>query len=178
MLEIELKVRVESLDPIRDRLIRLGAEPGTRTTEEDTYFNAPHRDFHKTDEALRVRYSDGIPTLTYKGTKKKEFAFKAREELCTGVESGPVLELILDRLGFTRTANVRKIREYFSYRGASIALDQVECLGSFIEIELIAEEGQSFSSDLIGQIAEELGISGEPILLSYLELIQSKPSTA
>ena len=176
MLEIELKVRVDRLDPVRNRLIRLCASPGTHTTEKDTYFNAPNRDFRHTDEALRVRYSSGISTLTYKGTKQKDFTFKAREELNTRVESGPVLELILDRLGFIRTAEVRKTREYFSYRGASIALDQVEGLGSFVEIEVIAEEGQSSPSDLIGQIAEELGISGEPILLSYLELLQSKQS--
>jgi adenylate cyclase class 2 len=93
--------------------------------------------------------------------------------LNTGIESGPVLENILMRLGFTRTADVRKRREYYTLNGASVALDQVEDLGSFVEIEVIAEETGSSASDLIGRLAGELGLTGEPILLSYLELLQS-----
>jgi adenylate cyclase class 2 len=98
---------------------------------------------------------------------------KAREELNTGIESGPVLEEILKRLGFTRTADVRKRREYYTLQGASVALDQVEDLGSFVEIEVIAEETGASAPDLIGRIAGQLGLSGEPILLSYLELLQA-----
>jgi adenylate cyclase class 2 len=173
MLEIELKVRVENLRPVRERLQLLSAVHGTDTQEHDVYFNAPHRDFACTDEAIRIRYSQGRCTLTYKGPKLKKIAVKAREELNTGVESGPVLEKILERLGFTRTADVRKRREYYTLEGASVALDQVEGLGSFVEIEVIAEETGSSASDLIGRIAGDLGITGEPILLSYLELLQS-----
>jgi adenylate cyclase class 2 len=173
MLEIELKVRVENVDTVRDRLHLLSAVHGTDTLEHDVYFNAPHRNFARTDEAIRVRYSQGSCTLTYKGPKNRSFAVKAREELNTGIESGPVLENILMRLGFTRTADVRKRREYYTLNGASVALDQVEDLGSFVEIEVIAEETESSSSDLIGRLAGELGLTGEPILLSYLELLQS-----
>jgi adenylate cyclase class 2 len=173
MLEIELKVRVENIGPVRERLHLLSAVHGTDTQEHDVYFNAPHRDFARTDEAVRVRYSQGSCTLTYKGPKNKNFTVKAREELNTGIESGPVLEKILIRLGFTRTADVRKQREYYTLNGASVALDQVEGLGSFVEIEVIAEETGSSASDLISRLAGELGLTGEPILLSYLELLQS-----
>lgn len=173
MLEIELKVRVEDLDPVRERLQLLSAVHGTDNLEHDVYFNAPHRDFARTDEAVRVRYSQGSCTLTYKGPKNREFAVKAREELNTGIESGPVLEEILTRLGFTRTADVRKRREYYTLQGASVALDQVEDLGSFVEIEVIAEESGASAPDLIGRLAGQLGLSGEPILFSYLELLQA-----
>jgi adenylate cyclase class 2 len=173
MLEIELKVRVENVDTVRDRLHLLSAVHGTDTLEHDVYFNAPHRNFARTDEAIRVRYSQGTCTLTYKGPKNRNFAVKAREELNTGVESGPVLEQILMRLGFTRSADVRKRREYYTFRGASVALDQVEGLGSFVEIEVVTEETGSSASDLIGRLAGDLGLSGEPILLSYLELLQA-----
>jgi adenylate cyclase, class 2 len=173
MLEIELKVRVETIDPVRERLRLLSAVHVTDTQEHDVYYNAPHRDFARTDEAVRVRYSQERSTLTYKGPKNKDFAVKAREELNTGIESGPVLEKILMRLGFTRVADVRKIREYYTLRGASVALDRVEGLGSFVEIEVIDEGTGSTAPDTIGQLAGELGITGEPILLSYLELLQS-----
>ena len=53
MLEIELKVRVPDLAPIRERLRDLHADQTGRTHEHDVYFNAPDRDFGRTDEALR-----------------------------------------------------------------------------------------------------------------------------
>ena len=55
MLEIELKVRVDSLDPIRQNLNDRHAEFQGKQHEHDIYYNAPHRDFGTTDEALRVR---------------------------------------------------------------------------------------------------------------------------
>jgi adenylate cyclase class 2 len=173
MLEIELKVRVSDLVPVRERLRLLSAVPGDQTTEHDVYFNAPHRDFTFTDEAVRVRYSGDTCTLTYKGPKNREYAVKAREELNTGVTSGQVIERILERLGFSRTAIVRKRREYYTLRNASIALDQVENLGNFVEIEVIADITGPAAPDLIGELARDLGLSGDPILLSYLELIQN-----
>ena len=79
--------------------------------EHDIYYNAPHRDFGQTDEAVRVRYTDDHAVVTYKGPKIKKFGLKAREELNFAVESGKTFETMLDRLGFTRTLEVNKWRE-------------------------------------------------------------------
>ena len=57
MLEIELKVRVDSLDLIRQNLLARHAKFLGKQHEHDIYYNAPHRDFGSTDEALR----SGIP---------------------------------------------------------------------------------------------------------------------
>ena len=70
--------------------------------EHDIYYNAPHRDFGQTDEAVRVRYTDDHAVVTYKGPKIKKFGLKAREELNFAVESGETFETMLDRLGFTK----------------------------------------------------------------------------
>ncbi len=69
MLEIELKVRVASLDDLRQRLISLNAQSCGRFHEHDIYYNAPHRDFGVTDEAIRVRYTNDHAIITYKGAK-------------------------------------------------------------------------------------------------------------
>ncbi len=53
MLEIELKVQVPDLVPVRERLLAIGAHMTEKTGEHDIYYNAPHRDFAVTDEALR-----------------------------------------------------------------------------------------------------------------------------
>lgn len=172
VLEVEIKARVENMKAIRERLLLRHANPSGRVHERDVYYNAPDRDFAATDEALRLRYTDQGCLLTYKGPKVKDYRLKAREELNTGVESGPVIETILVRLGYTRVAEVRKWREYFAYRGASVCLDEVTGLGDFIEIE--ASPGQKDPEAFVREIAKDLGVEGEPILASYLEMLLEK----
>ncbi len=175
MLEIELKVRVPALGPLQAALLAKGARPGGRLHEHDIYYNAPHRDFSATDEALRVRYASGRAVVTYKGAKIKDLGLKAREELNTAVESGEVTEQILLRLGFVKTAEVDKWRETYKLDNATVSLDEVDGLGTFAEIEVIAEgDDRDGALATIGRIKKDLGISGEPILASYLELLLSK----
>ena len=174
MLEIELKVRVASLDPVRRKLQQHNAEFCGRVHEHDIYYNAPHRDFSKTDEALRVRFTDGKTVVTYKGAKMKNLNLKAREELNTAIESGETFSQILTRLGFARSAEVNKWRENYRFSNASIALDEVEHLGAFVEIEVLEDTDASGAASTIDRIAKKLGILGKPILASYLELLLSK----
>ncbi|MEI6841043.1 MAG: class IV adenylate cyclase [Methanomicrobiales archaeon] len=174
MLEIELKVEVPDLAPVRERLLAIGAHMTEKTGEHDRYYNAPHRDFAITDEALRVRYSTGRTIITYKGAKRRDLSFKAREELNVIVDEGASFEQMLERIGFRKTAVVDKVREYYSLGQASIALDEVAGLGSFVEIEVMRAESDVTDTRIINEIAEKIGAGGEPILASYLELILAK----
>ena len=176
MLEIELKVRIPALDPVREQLKRKNAQFSGRVHEHDIYYNAPHRDFATTDEAVRVRYTDDHAVVTYKGPKIKKFGLKAREELNFAVESGEAFETMLARLGFTRTTEVNKWRENYKLDTALISLDTVEELGTFAEIEIIARDETDNPTAMIENIAKEIGADGEPILDSYLELLLAKRS--
>jgi adenylate cyclase, class 2 len=176
MLEVELKVRIPSLDPVREQLARKNARFSGRVHEHDIYYNAPHRNFAMTDEAVRVRYTDDHAVVTYKGPKIKKFGLKAREELNFAVESGTAFETMLLRLGFTKTTEVNKWRENYTLDTASISLDTVDELGTFAEIEVIAEDEGDNPTEQIGRIAKEIGVEGEPILQSYLELLLDKRS--
>ena len=174
MLEIELKVRVPDLHEVRRRLTEIGARMTEKTREHDIYYNAPHRDFASTDEALRIRYSNGKTIITYKGKKRRDSQFKAREELNVGIDDGQVFEQVLERIGFRRVAVVDKEREYYVYKDASIALDLVEGLGTFVEVEIMADGIEGSDSARIDEIAKLIGLEGEHILSSYLEMIESK----
>jgi adenylate cyclase class 2 len=174
MLEVELKVKIPSLDPVREQLVRNHAQSRGKVHEHDIYYNAPHRDFGQTDEAVRVRYTDDHAVVTYKGPKIKKFGLKAREELNVAVESGETFETMLDRLGFTRTLEVNKWRETYKIGPASVSLDSVEGLGTFAEIEVITENETDNPTAHIERIAKEIGVDGEPILASYLELLLAK----
>ncbi|MCQ8893871.1 MAG: class IV adenylate cyclase [Methanolinea sp.] len=171
MLEVELKARVADLSRVRQKLTSLHAEFEGRVLERDLYLDSPSRDFRVTDEALRLREADGRFTLTYKGQRRGDFALKAREELSCGLESGETMRKILLALGFSPVAEVVKSREYFRLPEATVTLDQVEGLGDFVEIEM-RDPARTSPEDLIG-LARDLGVTGEPIHESYLELLEA-----
>ena len=176
MLEIEIKVKVPSLAPIRRELEQIGASYSEHLTEQDMYYNAPHRDFGETDEALRLRTTANGITLTYKGKKEIISGSKIRKEYNVSVESNETVHDILTHLGFIPVAEVKKERDYYVFEDFSIALDDVYGLGTFVEIELICEEEKSATdpANRIASFAEQIGVTGEKISDSYLELIMSE----
>lgn len=151
MYEVEVKVAANH-ERVRQELDERGADAGETVVQEDTYFDAPHRDFAETDEALRVREQatvregkspsdalDGADArVTYKGPLVDEES-KTREEHETGVESGTELRAVLDGLGFAEVARVRKVRSYYAYEGVTVTLDDVRDLGDYVEVELEVE---------------------------------------
>lgn len=149
MYEVELKVRAAH-DDLRERLREIGATPVGRIRQADTYYDAPHRDFATTDEALRIRREERIDDdsawgpdhsttkVTYKGPLV-EAESKTREEFETGVDEGETLDSILRRLGFDPVATVEKTRERYEHDGYTVALDEVAGLGEFVEVETEAE---------------------------------------
>ncbi|ABN56866.1 MULTISPECIES: class IV adenylate cyclase [Methanoculleus] len=174
MLEVEAKFAVGDLESVRAGLDRKEVRMEKRQQERDVYYNAPHRDFGETDEALRVRYDDTGVTVTYKGPKIRVGSAKAREEFNLAVADGETLEEILSRLGFRRAATVSKMREFYEMGDVTVTLDDVEGLGTFAEIEILTEKDKEDAAGRIGAIAKELGVDGPPIYTSYLEMLLFK----
>jgi adenylate cyclase class 2 len=131
--EVECKVE-RAHEPVRERLSALDADLIGTVEQDDTYYDAPHRAFGETDEALRIRREGETARLTYKGPLV-DAASKTRAEHETAVESAATTAQILDALGFTPAATVEKERETFRCRGYTVALDTVAGLGEFIEVE-------------------------------------------
>jgi len=175
MYEVELKVRA-SHDPVRDRLAALDAEGVGTVTQVDTYYDAPHRDFAETDEALRIRreaHADETTTrVTYKGPLVED-ASKTRREVETGVEDGDRLDDILGALGFTPAAVVEKERERYALDGYTVTLDTIADLGEFVEIEREATETdlETVREGAVSRL-HDLGLDpDEQIRTSYLGLL-------
>ncbi|OPY20489.1 MAG: CYTH domain protein [Methanomethylovorans sp. PtaU1.Bin073] len=172
MIEIEVKARASHIS-LREKLASMGAKPEGIQKHLDTYYNSPVRDFSETDEALRIRSVDGRSVLTYKG-KKLDSVSKTRPEFETEVE-GDSARSILVALGFFESGIVRKRREIFSCQGMTIALDSVEGLGEFIEVEKQAESNIEEHREEIFRFLETLGIRKEDsIRTSYLEMVLEK----
>jgi adenylate cyclase class 2 len=182
MFEVELKLPAEH-DSVRRELQQREAIRCGELTQRDRYYNAPHRDFAQTDEALRIRTER--PTddsasqqvvattyLTYKGAKLEESS-KTRPEHETKVGSEESLVQIIESLGFEIAAAVIKHREVYEIEQFEITLDNVEEVGEFIEIEreIKSEEDVEVASNKIREFASGLGIDPTTHLReSYLEM--------
>lgn len=176
MLELEMKISIADPDNVRRRLAEMGIAKSEIRLEKDVYFNAPDRDFAATDEALRIRRAGNECTLTYKGPKMRMHALKAREEFTVRVDSFEEIERILERLGMRRVMEVRKRREIYRTENITVTLDEVEGLGSYVEIETLVEKGSECKAELLEVVKKQLGIDGEPTTLSYLEILLAKRS--
>ncbi|ADI75067.1 adenylyl cyclase CyaB [Methanohalobium evestigatum Z-7303] len=174
MIEVEVKARTD-LETARKMLEDEGARFIETEHHFDSYYNAPHRDFASTDEALRIRSRDNKTFLTYKG-KKMDSVSKTREEFETPVDSENMRNILLS-LGFREYGIVEKEREVYKLDDFVIALDSVEQLGEFIEVELESEPGSDIehNSSKIFEFLNKLGIEEkDSIRKSYLELVMEE----
>jgi adenylate cyclase class 2 len=175
MYEVELKLRA-SHDAVRERLDALDAKRVNAVTQVDTYYDAPHRDFAETDEALRIRREErgdeATTRVTYKGPLV-EAASKTRKEVETGVADADRFDDILGALGFSPAAVVEKERERYTLDGYTVTLDTVADLGEFVEIEREATETEleSVREGAVAHLRDLELNPGDQIRTSYLGLL-------
>jgi adenylate cyclase class 2 len=177
MYEVELKVEADH-GPVRGRLRELGATRGSHVVQRDTYYDAPHRDFAETDEALRVRREAAVDAdaaatrLTYKGPLVDD-ASKTRRELETGVDDGETMDGILRSLGFSPAAVVEKERERFRVDDYVVTLDEVTDVGAFVEVEReVPESDVEAAREGAFDLLRRLGLDPERgIRTSYLGML-------
>lgn len=184
MLEVEVKYRLPDPDAVEARLRAWGAAVVADHAEADHYLNAPDRDFARTDEAFRLRRIGERNLLTYKGPRR-DGASKTRTEIevsCPSGEAAAEAFLKLFRsLGYRPTAVVRKRRRIYEWaRDGFIVhacLDDVDQVGRFVELEIVADESQYASArDTVLRIAEELRL-GATETRSYLEQLLGRAVT-
>ncbi len=176
--EVEMKFLVADAGELRVRLAAHGARFGDAVRQVDRYFRHPARDFACTDEALRIRQFGSQNVLTYKGPKLDRDT-KTRREIeldIAPLEAGAAAwhELLL-ALGFSPVAEVCKWRlpGQIAWQGAEVqlALDEVAGVGSFIELELLAEQDDLAATQArVRSLAQALGLLTMETR-SYLEML-------
>jgi len=177
--EVEQKFPAPDLEAIKHAIIQRGATEGPTVTQVDTYYAHPVRDYATTDEALRIRRVDDKNVFTYKGPKI-DATTKTRQEIelefadgLAGAEQG---DQLLESLGFRRVANVSKVRQTYHLQQADqsieFALDTIAGLGTYVELEIIAEGEDEMQSaqQTIKTLATDLNLT-QPERSSYLELL-------
>ncbi|MDI6882076.1 MAG: class IV adenylate cyclase [Methanothermobacter sp.] len=170
MIEVEVKAKTDPT--IKEKLESIGARKIRTEKQEDIYFNAPHKDFKITDEALRIRKTPTKALLTYKGPKIDEKS-KTRQEIETEIPNPKKMTRILESLGFKKAHKVVKEREIYQLDDFKATIDKVKGLGTYIEIEKDIKENEDYAETLnkIYKIYKKLGIQKGFQRKSYLELL-------
>lgn len=179
--EVEQKFAVDEFNAVEAHLRDLGAAFAEPVEQSDCYFNHPHRDFAQTDEALRIRRVGNETRVTYKGPKL-DAQTKTRREIelpvgrpGEGAQAAEQFAAMLELLGFHPVAEVRKTRRtaQVDWRGRCIevALDDVEGVGLFVELETSADETDvEQAKQQVVALAADLGLTRNE-RRSYLELL-------
>lgn len=185
-VEVEQKFRVADRETLVRRLRERGAIRESLRRQADHYFAHPSRDFAREDEALRIREDSGSPALLCWKGPRAPGPVKIREEIeaALGPDGVEPMQAILRRLGFRPVATVRKQRETWALAlpgphpagrldqtRVQIALDTVEGLGEFAELELVVDaDDRLAAAETVSQTATILGLV-ELERASYLNLL-------
>lgn len=179
--EVEQKYRIDGQsETMVARLLELGAKAMGDIRQSDHYFNHPVRDFATTDEALRIRSVGEQNWLTWKGPKIDQKTKTRREiepALGDGARTAEEISEVLTILGFHSVEIVRKLRKQFELvrrsRRFEFAVDFVDDVGEFLEVELLAEQEELVAAQQsLKDLCDELGLAESSIVRkSYLGML-------
>ena len=164
---VEIKARVTDFSSIRAQLARLDGRKVHELVQVDTFFNAP-------SGRLKLReFGDGTAELILyhradqSGPKLSDYERVACEN---PKELGRALAKVLGIRGV-----VRKKRQVTLIDRTRVHLDEVEGLGSFVELEVVLHDeeptsvGEQVARDLLGK----LGIPESCLLpVAYIDLME------
>jgi len=161
-LETEVKFYLPSIDPIRTRMIDLGAVFKHRTFETNIRFEDAEKSLIQKNSLLRLRKDNKI-TLTFKTEPPfKNHQVKTLKEFEVEVSDFDTMEHILKSLGFKEEQVYEKWREIYVMGDTHLCLDTMP-YGDFLEIE-----GKKESIQLL---ASQIGLLWEKrILMNYLAI--------
>ncbi len=170
-VEIEAKLKVDSLEQVEQKLRELGAEFVAEQLQSDSHLDDASATLISADRCLRLRRQvvgdSERYILTYKGAKEQS-NLKRRREIETEITDGDSMRKLLSALGYEEMLVVEKKRRLWRLGNCEVALDELPSLGGFVEIEGPDEEE-------IGDVQKRLGLANVPhIAKSYAHLIKEQ----
>ena len=187
MIEVEIKLplrrqeKTEETGRIAEVLCSMGFRKAARFRQRDTYFDNEAGEIRGGGKALRIRETEdlmkGVVTaeLNFKGPRMDQVSM-TRQELETEVGQAETGRRILAALGFSPVLP-EVVKERTEYRREEItaALDRVEGLGDFLELEILADE-ETENGKVLQKLEELLGELGyqmsDTVTRSYLSMLQ------
>ena len=163
---VEIKARVADLPAVRARAARLATQRVGVDRQVDTYFRTAAGRLKLRESSL----SGGqlVPYLRpdEPGPKRSDYA------VVPVAEPGRVRELLARLLGVHRV--VRKTREIFLVGNVRVHLDEVEGLGSFVELEAVFDGSpgvEAVERAKVARLLRELGVRDEDLVAGSYETL-------
>ena len=190
LYEVEVKLPITSMESIEETILQAGGVRLNSETQSDIYFDHPCRSFSVTDESIRLRHRTPLGDsslsdsgfapieLTYKGPKIDKKT-KTRIEYTADLGSIEPIIAILKHTGFKRVATITKRRVFFDIDGITASIDDVDDVGLYIELELIADGKDSMNAarERILSLLKTMGLDENDLVReSYLELYLERAS--
>ena len=180
LLEIERKRQLTGdAKELIKQLQDLGFKPKSSRHEIDTYYSRPDVDFMQTVECLRVRQRDGFAEVTYKPATtaathtENDVIIKPETNLPIQPGDAAIAKQLLANLGMVRLVEVNKYRRSFQssdFPQATVAIDEIKNTGTFVEVEVLSDDGTSALA-MISDIETKLGLdSAEVVTRPYRDI--------
>lgn len=177
MKEIEVKAYLKDREAVIAKLVELGCVLSEPVRQVDTVYSKASdstTDYNSANEHfLRIRKSsNGKVLFTVKEKMKQHMASKEFE---TEVSDGEALEQAIFLMGYSVANGLDKTRTTAHYKDYEICLDDVQELGSFIEVEKFSDEDPDQVVEELFQFLLTLGVQKEDqVFKKYDTLIMEK----
>jgi len=163
MREIEIKVKIKNLQEIEGKLKEKGCNLSDAISQHDVIYskggnNKEWGSMKEGDVIMRIRHLKDSAEFNLKQQKSSELD---NIEFETKVEKPDVMHSILLMLGYSPEVEVKKNRRKGKIGEYEVCLDEVEKLGTFMEIEKLTDDDanpEDVREELFA-ILESLGIS-------------------
>ena len=165
MRNIEVKVRVDDLEPVRVAALALGAEDHGTLVQVDQFFTP-------TQGRLKLRTEGTRSTLIAYDRPDASEARGSEYVLAEVSDPDGLSEALVAAVG--RGVEVRKARHFLVHGHTRIHLDTVERLGTFVELETVVGDGLSDEAGTLelGTLRSRLGLDAAQVVpVAYADLI-------
>jgi adenylate cyclase, class 2 len=142
MREIEVKLKVDNLQDLENKLLEKGCRLSNPIHQQDFIYSKKG----STEEwenskvghvVMRLRRQDGEAVFNLKQQRSTEMD---NIEIETKIENPEAIHQILSILGYEPQVEVKKVRKKGELGEYEICLDEVEKLGSYVELEKLTSD--------------------------------------
>jgi predicted adenylyl cyclase CyaB len=170
---IEIKARAREFDEIQARAEKLSSQPVEVIPQEDIFFNTPQG-------RLKLRILPGEKGQLIYYTRPDKEGPKRSDYHIFHAGDPESLKRVLE-LAYGIRGIVKKTRYLYLVGQTRVHLDDVEDLGSFMELEVMLQEGQSEAEGqaIAEDLMERLGVARSDLLEgAYMDLLESSAESS
>lgn len=161
MREVEIKAKLKNREAVMKKLAEFGCVFEPEVTQLDTVYTLATGSLEAYDSNknyLRLRVKNNGKVLFTIKQPQKNWLDKIEYE--TEVSSKEMMEKALLLMDYKPAVTINKRRIITHYQGCEICIDDIDDLGSFIEMEQMTDDGNAEEiQEKLFKFFEQLGIS-------------------